>query len=273
MLDADTVSRFTSLACGSMASMSAMPCAIVLAVPPVSWMLKVCSSGPSLSCSAPMQRADLVRLAAEADHEHASEVRVTRVARERAPEHLHALAMRVHSAARAVRERDHAVDIGKRREALAREVAGDAARHRGGAVHRGQDADVVARGDAAAIGAVLAHDALEGGGGRDVVRGLGIGAEGVVALELAHREIVEMHVLAGRDVAAGEADDLVVAAHRRAGLDRARGDLVAGRDEPGDGDVLVEQSCAAHELGARDHDIVGGMEADDERASGQHDVL
>ena len=62
------------------------------------------------------QRADLVRLAAEADDQHAGEVGVPRVAAERAPQELHALAVRVHAAAGAVRQRDHAVDVGKRGE-------------------------------------------------------------------------------------------------------------------------------------------------------------
>ena len=54
MCDAGTGCRVTSLACGSIPSMIPMPCAIVLAVPPVSWMLNVCSSGPSCRFCAPI---------------------------------------------------------------------------------------------------------------------------------------------------------------------------------------------------------------------------
>ncbi len=73
-----------------------------------------------------------------------------------------------------------------------------------------------------------------------------------------------MHVLAGRDVAAGEADDLVVAPHRFAFPDRARRDLVRGRDEPDDGDLFVEQRRAADQLRAGDDDVVVGMKANGE---------
>ena len=121
-------------------------------------MLNVRSSGPSCRFSRAEQRADLVRLAAQADDQHAGEVRVPRVAAERAAQELHALAVRVHAAAGAVRQRDDAVDVGKRGEALAREMVGDAARDRRRAIDRRQDADVVARRDAA-VG--VAHDAHE----------------------------------------------------------------------------------------------------------------
>ena len=70
-----------------------------------------------------------------------------------------------------------------------------------------------------------------------------------------------MDVLTGRDRPAGEADDLVVAAHRLARRDGAHGDLVARRDQAATGQVLDRR--AAHELRARDHDIVGGMKADE----------
>ena len=88
MCDAGTGSRVTSFACGSISSIIAMPCAIVFAVPPVSWMLNVRSSGPSLQLLGAEQRADLVRLAAQADDQHAGEVRVPRVAAERAAQQL-----------------------------------------------------------------------------------------------------------------------------------------------------------------------------------------
>ena len=110
------LARATAFACGSISLTCATPCAIVFAVPPVSWMLKVRSSGPSFSASAPKQRADLVRLAAESDDQHAGEVGMARIAAERAAQDRHAVALRVHAAAAAVRQRDHAVDVGKRGE-------------------------------------------------------------------------------------------------------------------------------------------------------------
>ncbi len=148
----------------------------------------------------------------------------------------------------------------RRRIALAREMIGDGAGGSRRAVHAGQDADVVAGGHPA-IGPLDAHE--RGFAPRRI--GLDVGAEGVVALEIAHRQVVRVHVLAGRDRPAGEADDLVVAAHRLAGGDRPGGDLVPGRDQALDDHVLG--GGAADELGAGDQDVVLGMQADE----GSHD--
>ena len=121
---------------------------------------------------------------------------------------------------------------------VAAEVIGDGARHGGRAVHAGEDADVVAGGDAA----VGAHDALEGCRLRRRLRsGARRRAIGVVARELGHRQVVRVHVLAGLDVARGDADDLVVAAHRLAGGDRAHRHLVARRES---GPTTVTPSSA-----------------------------
>ena len=76
------------------------------------------------------QRADLVRLAAEPDDQHAREIRVLRVSAERAPQDLHALALRVHAATRAVRQRDDAVHIRVVGQALGREAQAVVARLR-----------------------------------------------------------------------------------------------------------------------------------------------
>jgi hypothetical protein len=76
-----------------------------------------------------------------------------------------------------------------------------------------------------------------------------------------HVEVVRMHVLAGRDRLACEADDLVVAAHRLALGDGAHRDLVAGRDQAARRHALDRR--AADQLAARDHDIVGGMESNE----------
>ena len=68
---------------------------------------------------------------------------------------------RVHAAAGAVRQRDDAVDVREAASASGwmsrRKWSAIAARHRRRAVHRGQDADVVARRDAA-VGADDAHE-------------------------------------------------------------------------------------------------------------------
>ena len=229
-------------------------------------MLNVRSSGPSCERLGAEQRADLVRFAAEPDDQHAGEVRVARVAAERPPQERHPLAARIHPAARSVRQRDHAVDVGKTREPLAREVLGDPARDRCRAVDRGQDAEIVARRHAA----VGTHDALERRRGIDALRRLRVHAERVVAVEAAHLEVVQVHVLAGRDVAARETDDLVVAAHRLARPDRARRDLVARRDEPAHRHALLGEERAADELRARYHHVVVGVKPDRERGRSKH---
>src|SRR5215469_5870183 len=82
-----------------------------------------------------------------------------------------------------------------------------------------------------------------------------------------------MNVLARSDWTFGKADDLVVALHRFAGVNRARSDLVTGRHETGDSHFLVEQRSTRDELLARDYDVVIGMQADRERGLGQHEWL
>ena len=79
-----------------------------------------------------------------------------------------------------------------------------------------------------------------------------------------------MHVLARGDVAAREADDLVVALDRRAGADRVRRELVSDGDESRDSDVLVGDPRAADQLHAGDDDVVGGMKTYGERGAGEH---
>ena len=47
----------------------------------------------------------------------------------------------------------------------------------------------------------------------------------------AYAHVVQVHVLTCAYIARREADDLVVAAHRRARSDRARSEFVAGRNQ------------------------------------------
>jgi hypothetical protein len=169
-----------------------MPCAIVLRGAAGVLDAEGTQQRAFLQVLAPKQRADLVRFAAEADDEHAGEVRVPRIAAERAPQQQHAVAVRVHAAARAVRQRDDAVDVGNRGSASPREVIGDAAHDGRRAIDRRQKADVVARRDAA----VGADDAVNVAGGSTKRVG-SRRAERVVALERAHRQVVQMNMLAG----------------------------------------------------------------------------
>ena len=71
-------------------------------------------------------------------------------------------------------------------------------------------------------------------------------------------------MLAGFDRPLRGADDLVVAPHRRARRDGPHRYLVAGRHQAGDRDALVREHGPADELMARDHDIVGGVDAEGE---------
>src|SRR5206468_10386300 len=72
--------------------------------------------------------------------------------------------------------------------------------------------------------------------------------------------------------AAREADDLVVALDRRTFGNRACRDLVPGRHEARDRDVLVHQRRPADELASCDDDVVVGMEANRECTARQHGV-
>ena len=141
-----------------------MPCATVFLVPPVSWMLKACSVGAGRRRLLLLhQAADLVGLAAEADDHHRREVRRAAHSRRACGAAPAAARRRCRSRSRRrASARSTPSTFGKRSSArrvgVAPEVVGDRARHRRRAVHRGQDADVVARRDAA----VGADDAVEG---------------------------------------------------------------------------------------------------------------
>ena len=88
--------------------------------------------------------------------------------------------------------------------------------------------------------------------------------ERIVAVERAHREVVQVDVLARRDVAARETDDLVVALDGLPLRDLVRGDLVARRNEADDRHLLVDERGAADQLASRDDDVVIRMEANRE---------
>ena len=205
---------------------------------------------------------DLVGLAAQADHQHASKVDVGGVAGQSALQNFHAQAITVHAAAGAVCQRHHAVHVGKvferSRVGAARKMVGNGARCGSRAIDAGQNADVIARGYAA-VGALDAHELCFELGRRR----LDIGTNGVVARKVAlvrpHVEVVRVHMLAGGDGLAGKTNDLVVAAHRLAGGQCACGHLMAGRYEAAHGDVF--NLCAAHQLGSGNQHVIGGVKA------------
>ncbi len=112
-----TGSRLTALAAGSISSIAAMPAAMVARVPPVSCMTSVRTFGARLQALRLDQAGDLVALAAQADDQHAGQVRVARVAGDRATQHVEVIARRRHAAAAGLRERGDAVDVRDRRPA------------------------------------------------------------------------------------------------------------------------------------------------------------
>ncbi len=89
----------------------------------------------------------------------------------------------------------------------------------------------------------------------------------VVAIEVAHRAVVHVDVVARLHRLGGEADDLVVLAQRLVDRDRRDGDLVAGRDVAAAHHVGARQAGAGQQVGARDHDVVGRVQPDGQRSA------
>src|SRR5579884_4413914 len=113
----------------------------------------------------------------------------------------------LHRAALLVRDGNHAVHVGigvqqSRVTNLVRDVFAGAGR----AIDRTDDGNVIA-GAKAAVATVIAHEVARLGrfGWRRTVL-----AKGVVTLELVGRDVMDVNVGTGRDVRAGEADDLGV---------------------------------------------------------------
>ena len=209
------------------------------------------------------QAADLVHLAAEAEHDHVREIHVPRVTAERAAQQRQRLVLR-HAAAGLVRQRDHAVDIRKigqrivAGERIFLEDVGDEAGDMRAAIHRGEDADIVARGDAA-IGAA---NALERCRQIKIRRRLDVDAARIVLGEIAHAAVLRVHMLARRNRLGGKADDLAVALDRFADRNRLDRNLVPGRNPLGRGDA-VGHHHARRQARARDQHAVVGMQAND----------
>ena len=197
-----------------------------------------------------------------------TEIHVPRIARQGAAEHTQRLPVR-HAAAGLVGQRHHAIDvrIGAERIVPGERVALEHVRHQPGhmgtAVHRREDADVVARRHPS----VRAADALErkafiGHRGRP-----GVLAIGVVLREIAHPAVVHVHMGARRDGLGGEADDLAIAVDRLALRQGPHRNLVAGRDSFCRGDAWYHWG-ARQQGGAGDHHGVVGMQADHRRGHG-----
>ncbi|MCY1546260.1 hypothetical protein D9M68_822490 [compost metagenome] len=125
-------------------------------------------------------------------------------------------------------QRYHSVDVVLLEQFRAVEVCGHRARHRGRAVHRGQNADVVARADAP-VRAAIAHEAVT-----LLRRQHGAALDGrrqfVTGMAVRHGHVVSVYVCAGGDVLGGDADDLAVFENLLAFGDGPPSDLVAAGD-------------------------------------------
>ena len=86
--------------------------------------------------------------------------------------------------------------------------------------------------------------------------------DAVVALELAHGEVVYMHVLSDRHIRLGEADDLVVAPDGIASLQCTRGQFVAWWNQVVHRHVLVVDGRSRDQLLGGNQHIVGRVQTD-----------
>ncbi len=211
---------------------------------------------------------DLVDLAAEAEEDPAGDVGVARDAREDTLEEAGGLVVG-HGAAALVGEGDDAVHAWEvAGEVGSLEAIGDVAGDGGGAVHGGDDAEIVA----GACAAVRARETLEGAG---LIRASGgegddLGADVGVALEGAGLDVLEVDVIAGADGAACEADGLAVLADGGTVGDVAKGELVAAANvgAEGDGAVIPMEGGAGLEVGLGDGHVVLRAEPDGDLGEG-----
>ena len=168
-----------------------------------------------------------------------------------------------HAAAGLVGQRHHAIDIGKigQRIVAGERILLEDIRHHAGdmgaAVHAGEDADVVAGGDAA----VRALDTVEGRRQIKVRRRRYVNAERIILGEIAHAAILRVDMLSRCDRLRGKADDLAVATDRFACCDGTDRNLVA-RGNALDRDDTLRHLDARHQAATCDQHAIVGMQSD-----------
>ncbi|MNO96485.1 hypothetical protein D3C76_881560 [compost metagenome] len=158
-------------------------------------------------------------------------------------------------------EGDHTIDVGeigqRLRVDVATKVIGNGPGHSGRAVDRGEDADVVASRHPA-IRTYDAHEGVSVG----FATPLGVDTERIVPGEIAHGQVVHVHMLTGTDGLAGKADDLAIATQRLTLGDVAGGHLVPGRHGLAHLDAFLGEGQAFGQRLASDQHIVQGVESD-----------
>ena len=142
---------------------------------------------------------NLVCFAAQAEHQHGSKIGMPGMAPDGPLQHAEAFVVGRRAAARTMHDGNDAVDIGiVIKDAAFLYLSGNVLGHRRRAIHRSDDADIVA----GANPAVLAAIPLKGGALciRHHVGLAGRLAISIVALKISHRDIVYVDMLSRRDV-------------------------------------------------------------------------
>src|SRR3984885_4416573 len=161
-----------------------------------------------------------------------------------------------HTAAGAVGNCDDAIDVRVSAQNLRREVSGDTARDRGRAVDSGEDADIVAGGDAA----VGSDNALKGGGGVDQRCGLGFRADGVIAVKITGDQIMAVNEFADGDRLGGKTNDLIELTDRLTGGDGVNRQLMARSDIHARSQVQAVEGLARRNRLKGNHNVVRASE-------------
>jgi len=202
---------------------------------------------------------ELVDLATEPNHHAAGDVGVSRNPGQDAHEDLVGCPG-LKAAAPFVGKGDDAVDIG---EVASEQTVGkpvlNVTRDGGGAIHAGDDGEVIAGADPG-VGAGVTGKRPD-----DVWQWLvrcRADHEPGVTREIANHKIVGMDVIARTDDLRGEADDLAVLLDCGAGGEAPQGNFMSGRDQPGKSERAERrvQFQSGGQRGAGDCDVVAGSE-------------